>query len=236
MTDYTDVHAKAGIDAPLPAIDTWSNQYADYEISVEIPEYNAICPKTELPDFGHLTIRYVQAPPGEASKPGTDIDLFNAFSGKDYADGASFLRAELTDAMPADWLPPGVDAEVDAEVVEGAPREVGRAGQVSLGQFGPEAGGVDEGAGGDVVGVGVVPVRRKDELRADLPQHAGETVSGVEVGHERAVGQAEVAAPVEAKDRGGGVRLALPYLRAAVRRRLAVGQVEDADRAPLSFE
>jgi 7-cyano-7-deazaguanine reductase len=59
MTDYTDVHAKAGIGAPLPAIDTWSNQYADYEITVEIPEYNAICPKTELPDFGHLTIRYV---------------------------------------------------------------------------------------------------------------------------------------------------------------------------------
>ena len=26
---------------------------------VEIPEYTAICPKTALPDFGHLTIRYV---------------------------------------------------------------------------------------------------------------------------------------------------------------------------------
>jgi 7-cyano-7-deazaguanine reductase len=26
---------------------------------VEIPEYNAICPKTGLPDFGSLTIRYV---------------------------------------------------------------------------------------------------------------------------------------------------------------------------------
>ena len=25
---------------------------------MEIPEYNAICPKTGLPDFGHLTIRY----------------------------------------------------------------------------------------------------------------------------------------------------------------------------------
>jgi 7-cyano-7-deazaguanine reductase len=32
---------------------------ADYEIVVEDPEYNAICPKTDLPDFGHLTIRYV---------------------------------------------------------------------------------------------------------------------------------------------------------------------------------
>ena len=26
---------------------------------MEIPEYTAICPKTGLPDFGHLTIRYV---------------------------------------------------------------------------------------------------------------------------------------------------------------------------------
>lgn len=59
MTDYTEEHATAGIDAPLPAIETWPNQYTDYEITVEIPEYNAICPKTALPDFGRLTIRYV---------------------------------------------------------------------------------------------------------------------------------------------------------------------------------
>ena len=52
MPDYTDEHARSGIDAKLPAIETWPNQYPDYEIAVEIPEYNAICPKTELPDFG----------------------------------------------------------------------------------------------------------------------------------------------------------------------------------------
>ena len=59
MSDYTDAHARSGIDAKLPEIETWPNQYPAYEITVEIPEYNAICPKTELPDFGHLTIRYV---------------------------------------------------------------------------------------------------------------------------------------------------------------------------------
>ena len=59
MPDYTDAHARSGIDAKLPEIETWPNQYPGYEITVEIPEYNAICPKTELPDFGHLTIRYV---------------------------------------------------------------------------------------------------------------------------------------------------------------------------------
>ena len=58
MPEYTE-HAKAGLDAKLPAIETWANQFPGYEISVEIPEYNAICPKTALPDFGQLTIRYV---------------------------------------------------------------------------------------------------------------------------------------------------------------------------------
>ncbi len=69
MGEYTDEHAKAGIKAALPAIETWPNQYPDYEITVEIPEYNAICPKTGLPDFGHLTIRYV---PGRAV-PGAQV-------------------------------------------------------------------------------------------------------------------------------------------------------------------
>ena len=57
--EYTDEHARSGIEAELPAIETWPNQFPDYEIAVDVPEYNAICPKTELPDFGHLTIRYV---------------------------------------------------------------------------------------------------------------------------------------------------------------------------------
>ena len=59
MSDYTQDHAQSGIEAPLPAIETWPNQFPDYEIIVDVPEYNAICPKTGLPDFGELTIRYV---------------------------------------------------------------------------------------------------------------------------------------------------------------------------------
>lgn len=59
MSDYTEEHAKSGLDVPLPSIETWPNQFADYEIAVEIPEYNAICPKTGLPDFGALLLRYV---------------------------------------------------------------------------------------------------------------------------------------------------------------------------------
>ena len=59
MRDYTEDHAKAGIDAPLPAIECWENQYPDYEIEIVLPEYNAICPKTGLPDFGTLYVNYV---------------------------------------------------------------------------------------------------------------------------------------------------------------------------------
>jgi 7-cyano-7-deazaguanine reductase len=59
MRDYTEEHAKAGIDTPLPAIECWENQYPGYEIEILIPEYTAICPKTQLPDFGTIDINYV---------------------------------------------------------------------------------------------------------------------------------------------------------------------------------
>lgn len=55
---YTEAHAKSGIAAKLPAIECWSNQYRDYDITIQIPEFTAVCPKTGLPDFGTLTIRY----------------------------------------------------------------------------------------------------------------------------------------------------------------------------------
>jgi len=56
---YTDAHAQSGITTPLPELETWPNQYAGYEITIKIPEYTAICPKTELPDFGIITIHYM---------------------------------------------------------------------------------------------------------------------------------------------------------------------------------
>lgn len=56
---YTDEHAESGIDAPLPEIETWPNQFAGYEIEIAIPEFTSVCPKTRLPDFGQLTLRYV---------------------------------------------------------------------------------------------------------------------------------------------------------------------------------
>ena len=56
---YTDEHAESGIDAPLPEIETWPNQFPGYEIEIVISEFTSVCPKTGLPDFGQLTLRYV---------------------------------------------------------------------------------------------------------------------------------------------------------------------------------
>jgi len=56
---YTDEHAVAGLDAPLPEIETWPNQFPGYEIEIVIPEFTSVCPKTRLPDFGKLTLRYI---------------------------------------------------------------------------------------------------------------------------------------------------------------------------------
>ena len=57
---YTDEHAPAGVDAELPEIETWPNQYqTGYEIEIAMPEFTSVCPKTGLPDHGTLTLRYV---------------------------------------------------------------------------------------------------------------------------------------------------------------------------------
>jgi 7-cyano-7-deazaguanine reductase len=56
---YTPEHAAAGLDAKFPEIETWPNQFPGYEIVVDDPEFTSVCPKTGLPDFGVLAIRYM---------------------------------------------------------------------------------------------------------------------------------------------------------------------------------
>lgn len=43
-----------------PKIDLWKNQYPDkeYIITLDIPEFTCICPKTGLPDFANIKIEY----------------------------------------------------------------------------------------------------------------------------------------------------------------------------------
>ena len=56
---YTDEQAAAGVHTELPEIETWPNQYPGYEIVIDIPEFTSVCPRTSLPDFGVITIRYM---------------------------------------------------------------------------------------------------------------------------------------------------------------------------------
>jgi 7-cyano-7-deazaguanine reductase len=58
MPDYTEEHARAGIQAKLPQLEAWPNQYPGYVITTRYPEYTSMCPKTGLPDYGTITIQY----------------------------------------------------------------------------------------------------------------------------------------------------------------------------------
>jgi 7-cyano-7-deazaguanine reductase len=58
MPEYTEEHAQAGINAKLPKLEVWPNQYPGYIITTRYPEYTSMCPKTGLPDYGIITIQY----------------------------------------------------------------------------------------------------------------------------------------------------------------------------------
>lgn len=58
MPGYEERHAKSGLKVKLPPLETFPNQYPGYRIKVEIPEYTAVCPKTNLPDFGTIVLEY----------------------------------------------------------------------------------------------------------------------------------------------------------------------------------
>lgn len=55
---YTDEHARAGLDAELPEIETFPNQFPGYTIEISMPEFTSVCPRTGLPDHGTLTLIY----------------------------------------------------------------------------------------------------------------------------------------------------------------------------------
>jgi 7-cyano-7-deazaguanine reductase len=56
---YTPEHAASGLDVPLPEIECWPNRFPAYEIVIDNPEFTSVCPKTGLPDFGTIIIRYM---------------------------------------------------------------------------------------------------------------------------------------------------------------------------------
>jgi len=59
MAKFNEKEAKAGLESQLPEIETFPNQFKDYEITIEYPEFTSVCPKTGLPDFGTITLYYI---------------------------------------------------------------------------------------------------------------------------------------------------------------------------------
>jgi len=59
MSLMGEKEAFSGLKEKLPPIETFPNQFQDYEIKIEIPEFTSVCPRTGLPDFGNIVIRYV---------------------------------------------------------------------------------------------------------------------------------------------------------------------------------
>ena len=103
MPDYTREHAISGIHAPLPSIECWPNQYPGYEISITIPEYTAVCPKTGLPDFGTITIQYV--PDRLCLELKSLKDYINAYRdvGIFYENAVNRILRDLVKACKPEW-------------------------------------------------------------------------------------------------------------------------------------
>ncbi|OGC10406.1 NADPH-dependent 7-cyano-7-deazaguanine reductase QueF [candidate division WOR-1 bacterium RIFOXYC2_FULL_37_10] len=56
--EYTEIHAKSGIETKLPPIYTFPNHYKKYDVEITTDEFTSICPKTGLPDFGKIKLIY----------------------------------------------------------------------------------------------------------------------------------------------------------------------------------
>ena len=50
--------SKKGLDAKLPSLEIFPNQFKDYKITLRVPEYTSMCPKTGMPDFADVTLVY----------------------------------------------------------------------------------------------------------------------------------------------------------------------------------
>ena len=53
MPSYTQQHARAGIGAKLPKIETWPNQFPGYTITTRYPEYTSGLPQNRTAGLRH---------------------------------------------------------------------------------------------------------------------------------------------------------------------------------------
>ena len=96
--------AKSGLNAKLPSIETWESQYPKTTITLVDPEYNAICPKTGLPDFGTVTVQY------EPDKSCLELKSFKMYMtayrnvGIFYENAVNRILRDLVKACDPVWM------------------------------------------------------------------------------------------------------------------------------------
>ena len=65
LNEYTDEHAKAGIDAKLPELESWANQFSGYRIKVRFPSLLPFARKQDC--LTSASLRWNTSPLGAAS-------------------------------------------------------------------------------------------------------------------------------------------------------------------------
>jgi 7-cyano-7-deazaguanine reductase len=58
VTTYKKNHVLSGLKQKLPKLEVLPNQFKGYCITIVIPEYTSLCPRTGLPDAGKIIIEY----------------------------------------------------------------------------------------------------------------------------------------------------------------------------------
>jgi len=103
MAEYTEEHARAGVKTKLPELETWPNQFPGYVITTRFPEYSSICPKTGLPDFGTITIRYMPKKDCIELKALKMYLLAYRELGIFYENAVNKMLKDIVDAVRPEW-------------------------------------------------------------------------------------------------------------------------------------
>ena len=89
-----------------PKIEVWKNQYPDrdYIITIDVPEFTCICPKTGLPDFAVITIRYMPDESCIELKSLKNYEIFFRYRGIFHENVVNKFLDDLVRACKPRWM------------------------------------------------------------------------------------------------------------------------------------
>ena len=107
------------------------------------------------------------------------------------------------------------------------------AGQIALGELGPEPRRLHQLRGSDMIGVGIDSVGREEPTGTHAADHSGQRRAGGESRPQPPIGQAEILAPPEPERRCCSGSLSGPRFQRPPRRRFAIGEIKHPHPQPL---